>query len=65
MILEDKFGNVFNVEAVLRGEQCPDELQALSKALLQKVEGLEEELESAINCIEESGVDWEEMRSCY
>lgn len=47
-----------------RSKEVVEMYKALTP-LLEHYQDLEEELESAINCIEESGVDWEEVRSCY
>lgn len=44
MILEDKSGNIFNVELCLKVERDPDELLLLSKALYARVNELEEQL---------------------
>jgi hypothetical protein len=62
MILEDDKGNIFNVEAVIAHEDSPKELKLLCKALYDKLIETEDELDSAIECIENSGVDWSEIR---
>lgn len=44
MILEDKEGNIFNVELCLKVERDSEELLLLSKALYDRVNELEEKL---------------------
>lgn len=62
MILEDDKGNIFNVEAVIEYEDNPEELKLLCKALYKRLNEVEEEFDMAIECIENSGVNWSEIR---
>lgn len=41
MVLGDKHGNVFNVEAVIKYEQDPKELKLLCRALLEQLQAME------------------------
>ena len=61
MILKDDKGNIFNVEAVIAHEDSPKQLKLLCKALYNKLIETEDELNLAIDCTEDSGVDWGEI----
>lgn len=41
MVLEDKDGNVFWVETMIKYEQDPEELRLLCKALLEEIRAME------------------------
>lgn len=61
MILEDD-GVRHYVENVLEHSTDSKELKSLCKALYQRLHETEMELDMAIECIENSGVDWSEIR---
>lgn len=65
MVIEDKYGNMFNVEGVIRCETDPTELKKLCNALFEKVKESEKLLDDVWGACEKYGVDIDELLQMY